>query len=612
MSIIEEFRAAIELHQRKDDENFDEQMDLPLQERVSKGITMTNLRVSFEFYDSAPNNYCPRLTLPNKFIKAANVFCQNNISKFREGASVWLSNGDHKFKMEIIEDSLDNFTLAPNDFDVKNCHISFDNYVDSNWEINIVKTSITQKLLGATASNLLSDPARLKKIDSLLMGSLRNEIQPEINFSLLNDSQNSSIIKAISVSDFHLIQGPPGTGKTETISQIAKLLVDEGKRVFVTGPTHTSINNCLSAISTKVNDATKLVKIGEKYQAAEILNIENITRKTRLPLQTYNDGSQFSKEGIIIGGTPYSMCYPASKRLDKWEFDVALIDEAAQMSIPLAISIMSKADKFIFVGDHKQLAPIIPSGSNNSMFSGSIFSRLIGLYPTDSSFLKTSYRLNEDLIRIPNKLFYDNQLESVVSLKAESKEFNSDIHSDILNHKDSKILYLHKVFDSQGRSPYEAGLVSELVQELIKNNINIKDIGVLTPYRAQVREIKKAISQKINNSNSDLFQTLFVDTVDRMQGQERDYIIYSMSNSHPLESKRRLDFFYNPNRLNVAITRAIKKCIVIANYKVFDIIDEELLDLPEFPKLKPDLDVFKKYYNLSSKLEEAQNDADNW
>ena len=88
-----------------------------------------------------------------------------------------------------------------------------------------------------------------------------------------------------------------------------------------------------------------------------------------------------------------------------------------------------------------------------------------------------------------------------------------------------------------------------------------------------------------------------------MQGQEREYIIYSMANSHPLESMRRLDFFYSPNRLNVAITRAIKKCIVIANYKVFDIIDDELKD---------SLDIFKRYYSLSNKVELNQVDTDEW
>ena len=135
------------------------------------------------------------------------------------------------------------------------------------------------------------------------------------------------------------------------------------KNVFVTGPTHTAINNCLNAISSKVRDKSKVVKIGEKYQATEILNNEFITRKTRLPIDSFYRNYDLSKEGIIIGGTPYSLCYPASKRLNEWEFDVALIDEAAQMSIPLSISVMSKTDKFIFVGDHMQLDPIVPSGN---------------------------------------------------------------------------------------------------------------------------------------------------------------------------------------------------------------------------------------------------------
>ena len=115
----------------------------------------------------------------------------------------------------------------------------------------------------------------------------------------------------------------------------------------------------------------------------------------------------------------------------------------------------------------------------------------------------------------------------------------------------------------------------------------------------------------IDDNNTDDIESLFIDTVDRMQGQERDYILYCMANSHPLESKRRLDFFYSPNRLNVAITRGIKKCIVIANYKVFDIIDEELVELPEFDKLKPSLDVFKEYFKLSSKIEEIEEE-DEW
>ena len=608
MSVLKEFREAIQIQQNKDDEGYEEQISLPLDERVSKGVTMHNLRVEFIFFDHAPNQWCPRLDFPLKFIRSAKIHCENNISKFREGAQVVLSNGSLKFKMEIIEDSIDNFILAPNDFDVKTCCINSENYNPNHWEINVVKTALTLKLLSATAGNLENDTFRLNKIEQLLSGQSNNESSHTFQYTQLNESQNTAVKKAICATNFHLIQGPPGTGKTETIAHIAKLLVDEGKKVFITAPTHTAINNCLSAISKRVKDKTKVVKIGEKYQAAEILDNEYMTRLRRLPVDKYEYNTHVSKEGIVIGGTPYSMCYPASKRLNNWEFDVALIDEAAQMSIPLAVSVMSKSDKFVFVGDHQQLDPIMPSGTGISMFSESIFSRLVRLYPADKSLLNTSYRLNEKLIRIPNALFYNNELSSAQLLQTSNVNIVSSEFSEVINHQDSKVLYLHKVFDAQGRSPHEAKIVAEIVNDLISNGIDFKDIGILTPYRAQVREIKKALGQFITDIDS---KDLFIDTVDRMQGQERDYILYSMANSHPLESKRRLDFFYSPNRLNVAITRAIKKCIVIANYKVFDIIDDELQDIEDWDKLKPSLDIFKEYLKLSSKVEEIVEE-DEW
>ena len=522
-----------------------------------------------------------------------------------------LSNGSVSFKMDILVDTIDNFIIAPNDFDVKNTYIDSQNYNENNWEINVVKTALTLKLLSATVGNLENDNIRLNKIESLFAGGLDNPSSNHIQYSQLNQSQNIAVEKSINAANFHVIQGPPGTGKTKTISHIAKILVNQGKKVFVTAPTHTAINNCLNAIADELKDASKVVKIGEKYQAAEILNNRYVTRKSRLPLDRYNYADDVSHDGIIMGGTAYCMCYPASKRLNNWEFDVALIDEAAQMSIPLAVSVMSKTDKFIFVGDHKQLDPIMPSGTGNSMFSESVFSRLVRLYPNAKSLLNISYRLNEQLIRIPNELFYNNQLASDSSLNVSNQNLDSENYSDILNHQDPKILYLHKEFDSQGRSPHEANIVAGLVSDLISNGVDFEDIGIMTPYRAQVREIKKALNNVIGGIDTEETETLFIDTVDRMQGQERGYIIYSMSNSHPLESKRRLDFFYSPNRLNVAITRAIKKCIVIANYKVFDIIDEELEDIEGFHNLKPSLDTFKKYYRLASKIEE-EIEENNW
>lgn len=81
-----------------------------------------------------------------------------------------------------------------------------------------------------------------------------------------------------------------------------------------------------------------------------------------------------------------------------------------------------------------------------------------------------------------------------------------------------------------------------------------------------------------------------------------------LSNTNPLESKRRLDFFYSPNRLNVGITRAMKKCIVIANYKVFDIQYEELQSHEEYNDLMEGLNAFRDYYSLSTKIEISEYD----
>lgn len=441
------------------------------------------------------------------------------------------------------------------------------------------------------------------KIYDFLNGITRNRYGnfPQEVLSL-NISQNMAYLNAINSSDFCLVQGPPGTGKTETIGYIAKFFLDRGLRVFVTAPTHTAINNCINSISSKVKDAGRVIKIGEKVQNKELLENNFVTRKSRFPYS-----SSYDQKGIVIGATAYSLCYPASKRLDGWEFDVAIIDEASQMSIPLSIAAMCRTGKYIFVGDHKQLDPIIPKESNNEMFAESVFARLARIYPNEINLLKISYRLNENLIRIPNTLFYQDQLHSDTSTKIDNSEYRSDKYSDVLNN-DAHALVLHDVFDGQARSPFEAKVVAELVFDLFKNDVGLNNIGIMTPYRAQVREIKKQIKRIMSWINPRLFEMLFVDTVDRMQGQERDYIIFSMTNTNPLESKRRLDFFYSPNRLNVGITRAMKKCIVIANYKVFDIQYEELQSHEEYNDLMEGLNAFRDYYSLSTKIEISEYD----
>ena len=612
MDVLKEFQAAIEIEYAKKLQDFEEQKNLPLDERVTKGVTMTNLQVEFKFYDYLPNGYCDPLPMGQKYISAVKIFCDNNISKFKEGNPVILSNGNNRFEMEIEEDSLDNFILQPNDFNVSRCYIDIHNYPKNNWEINEAKSDATKRMLSKTAEVLQNESSKLRKIEKFLNGQTGNIYSNHsTRIDNLNNSQHVAYLKAINASDFCIIQGPPGTGKTETIANISKSLINQGLKVFITAPTHTAINNCLKAISTKVENKSKVVKIGNKSQNKEIANNLHITIKSSLQFPIYQRSSDLSQNGIAIGATPYSVCYDATKKLRFWEFDVCIIDEASQLSIPLSLAAMSRSAKYIFVGDHKQLDPIIPKNSNNEMFAESIFSRLARIYPNEINLLNTSYRLNKSLINIPNALFYKNLLQSASSTQEDNTRYECNYHSQILN-DDAHKLVLHNVFDGKSRSPYEAKLVAELVSDLLRNGVNIKEIGIMSPYRAQVREIKKEVKKVLPRNISKPFETLFVDTVDSMQGQERNYIIYSLANCHPLESMRRLDFFYSPNRLNVAITRAIKKCVVIANKNVFNIINDELKYHEEYREIKDSLDVFKSYFSLASRVEINQSDDTEW
>ena len=582
-------------------------MSKPLQERVSRGYTMTNLHAEFEFYDGAPTRFTPVPTGTMRYINRVRIRCEYNISKFREGTQVRLSHGPLSFVMEIERDDVNDFTLRSGAFEVKNNLLDIRDCPRDGWEINAVNSDITYRLLRATWENLYSHPDFCDHLERFLTGQFRNQYRESPSPTCGNPSQNEAIRKAFACNYFHLIQGPPGTGKTFTIAKIVYFLMKMGKKVFVTAPTHTAINNCLNAIANELQDKRFVVKVGERHQADEILHNPHITRKTSLKLRDYQSNPELSQAGFVAGGTPFALCHPASKKLEGWQFDYVIVDEAAQMSIPLALPAIMHGHRIIFVGDHQQLDPIVPSGTGNRFFDCSIFKRLADLYPQDITLLDESYRLNDSLIRIPNRLFYDNRISAAHELARPYVSFDCAAAPQIVNHEANELLVVHHEFDSLGRSPYEANLTADIVRDLLRNGVPMEEIGVMSPYRAQIREIRRALLEKVGMEAA---QTLFVDTVERMQGQERDYIIYSMSNSNPAEIEDHLDFFYSPNRLNVALTRARVKCVVIANEKIFTFCDELLQDKIAPAALRRGAEVFREYFALATRLEVAVTDEE--
>jgi DNA replication ATP-dependent helicase Dna2 len=602
MSFLNKLSDAIDIQQQRQDQEYNELMSRPLQERVNRGYTMTNLHVEFEFFDGAPTRWLPNLVLPKRYINRVRIRCAYNISKFREGTQVRLSHGPLSFLMEIEQDGVNDFVLRTGSFEYQRNVLDTSAFPCDGWEINAVNTNITQKLLRSSWENLYGNPDYCDHLERFLTGQFPNQYHESPSPSCGNPSQNEAIRKSFVCSYFHLIQGPPGTGKTFTIAKIVYYLMKSGKKVFVTAPTHTAINNCLNAIAAELQDVSMVVKVGERYQADEIVHNPHITRKKSLKLYEYQQSTEFSKAGFVVGGTPFALCAPASKKLEGWQFDYVIMDEAAQMSIPLALPAIMRGRRLIFVGDHQQLDPIVPQNTGNSFFDCSIFKRLADLYPQDITLLDHSYRLNDNLIHIPNQLFYGDRISAAHDIERPYTSFVCTAEPKIIKHPSNELLVLHHEFDSLGRSPYEANLTAGIVSDLLHNGVPVNEIGIMSPYRAQIREIKRALSEH-QGISGEIVNQLFVDTVERMQGQEKDYIIYSMSNSNPAEVEDRLEFFYSPNRLNVALTRARVKCVVIANEKIFTFCDELCQQSASSDQMREGAEVFRKYFQIATKLE---------
>ncbi|MDD6184722.1 MAG: AAA domain-containing protein [Bacteroidales bacterium] len=604
---LEKLSDAIDIQQQRQDQEYNELMERPLRERVNRGYTMTNLHAEFEFYDGAPSRFVPAPTGTLRYISRVHIHCEYNISKFREGTQVRLSHGSHSFIMEIEQDDVNDFVLRSSSYEYQHNMLDIRNYPKDGWEVNAVNSNITQRLLRATWENLYGNPDYCEHLERFLTGQFRNQYCESPSPDCGNPSQNEAIRKSFVCSYFHLIQGPPGTGKTFTIAKIVYYLMKMGKKVFVTAPTHTAINNCLNAIANELQDKRFVVKVGERHQADEIVNNPHITRRKSLKLYDYQHDSELSQDGFVVGGTPFAPCSPASKKLDGWLFDYVIMDEAAQMSIPLALPAIMRGSRLIFVGDHQQLDPIVPQDTGNRFFDGSIFKRLADLYPQDITLLDQSYRLNENLISIPNRLFYSGRIAAKHALQQPYTDFNCPSAPQIVRHPSNELLVIHHEFDSLGRSPYEANLTADISTDLLRNGVPVSEIGIMSPYRAQIREIRRALLEKVGE---EVAQSIFVDTVERMQGQEKDYIIYSMSNSNPAEVEDHLEFFYSPNRLNVALTRARVKCVVLANEKIFTFCGE-LLQNPSTPlPLRNGAEIFSQYYKTATKLEMITEEED--
>lgn len=385
-----------------------------------------------------------------------------------------------------------------------------------------------------------------------------NEFFKETNVNFLT-KQREAIVKSIAAKDYYLIQGPPGTGKSFVLSWIIlEEIMYLHHKVIVIGPNHMAINNALGQVVKTFPTYPNIIKVGQTYNKPTIkVNVENeergIENINRINTSYFNN---FEHEWVI-GLTPH--CLYTSRARDLI-CDTLIIDEAGQMTIPLALMGMIKAKKIILAGDHKQLPPIISSDEIKEEMKQSVFQCL--MTDENCTMLDVSFRMCEPLCEYVSDIFYEGKVKAY-------KKGCGDmvICSDPLYSFDKPVV-IHQVDDDgMQASDKEAEFIVDTIVEFMKKGLPSDEIAILSPFRAQAATVRRGIRKCEDISDEDK-KNLVADTVDKMQGQEREVIIYSFTAGDPDYMAEMADFLYNPNKLNVAFSRAKSKLIIVGNMEM--------------------------------------------
>ncbi|TBU29420.1 P-loop containing nucleoside triphosphate hydrolase protein [Dichomitus squalens] len=379
-----------------------------------------------------------------------------------------------------------------------------------------------------------------------------------------------------------VVFGPPGTGKTVTDVEAILQILDRDKdaKILACAPSNSAADIIalrLSATFTTAEMFRANAPSRDPRSVPEALELYTLHLTYRYGFPPLEDLKKFR----VIVSTCGNASFAYNVGIERGHFSYIFVDEAGQATEPevlTAVKTMSSKDtRIVLSGDPKQLGPIIRSSIAREQGLGvSYMERLLERPVYDAqtgrglSWVKLlqNYRSHEAILHYPNEKFYDNELQ----VCGAHGTVNSFLGSSQLASPEFPVVFhaLAGHNDRESTSPSyfnidEASEVKAYVQALLADRqypIQAKDIGVITPYHAQVRKIRKLLR------DADI-PDVDVGSVEIFQGQERRAIILSTVRSSAdllaYDAKFTLGFVSNPRRFNVAITRAQALLIVIGD-----------------------------------------------
>jgi ATP-dependent RNA/DNA helicase IGHMBP2 len=425
----------------------------------------------------------------------------------------------------------------------------------------------------------------------------------------LNVQQQFAVNKILCASELAIVHGPPGTGKTTTLIQAIQAMVKQDRQqILVVAPSNTAVDllcEKLAAVGLDVVRIGNPARVSEKMlsltldskmtahhnykeikalkkQAGELKNMAHKYKRTFGKSEQEQRKALFSEAHRIMKDVEKTEQYITDQILTSanvvaatlvgashytirdLKFNTVVIDEAAQALEPACWIPILNAKKVVFAGDHFQLPPTIKSlVAAKSGLSVTLFEKCVAAHPEAVVLLKEQYRMHQDIMAYPSQVFYGNNLFADHSV-ANSVLFMGD---DPLEYIDTAGCgFNERQEDTSISNPEEATFVlkhlSLYVTKLneLYSPENFPTVGIISPYQQQIKTLKDLITA------SPLLQAhkqkITVNTIDSFQGQERDIIYISLTRSN---TDRNIGFLADIRRMNVAMTRAKKKLVVIGD-----------------------------------------------